>query len=27
MSIKFYLRDDRIRRNLIDYINSQPVNA
>ncbi|EAA6226608.1 recombination protein NinB, partial [Salmonella enterica subsp. enterica] len=25
MSIKFYLRDDRIRRNLIDYINSQPV--
>ncbi|EDL5694890.1 recombination protein NinB, partial [Salmonella enterica subsp. enterica serovar Carmel] len=21
MSIKFYLRDDRIRRNLIDYIN------
>ncbi|EBX5792349.1 recombination protein NinB, partial [Salmonella enterica subsp. enterica serovar Tennessee] len=20
MSIKFYLRDDRIRRNLIDYI-------
>lgn len=27
MSIKFYLRDDRIRRNLIDYINSQSVNA
>lgn len=27
MSIKFYLRDEQVRRNLIDYINKQPVNA
>ena len=27
MSIKFSLRDEQVRRNLIDYINKQPVNA
>ena len=25
MSIKFYLRDEQIRRNLIEYINKQPL--
>lgn len=25
MGVKFYLRDEQIRRNLIDYINKQPV--
>lgn len=25
MSVKFYLRDEQVRRNLIDYINKQPV--
>jgi len=27
VSIKFYLRDEQVRRNLIDYINKQPVSA
>ena len=27
MAVKFFLRDPRIRQNLIDYINSQPLNA
>lgn len=27
MGIKFYLRDERIRRNLIEYINKQPLSA
>ncbi|SCC65690.1 recombination protein NinB [Kosakonia oryziphila] len=27
MSVKFLLRDKRIRQNLIDYINQQPLNA
>lgn len=25
MGVKFYLRDEQVRRNLIDYINKQPV--
>ncbi|EGS7662288.1 recombination protein NinB [Salmonella enterica] len=27
MGIKFYLRDDRIRRNLIEYLNKQPLSV
>ncbi|OSK23649.1 putative recombination protein [Escherichia coli M056] len=27
MSVKFFLRDERVRRNLIDYIMKQPTNA
>lgn len=27
MAVKFLLRDERIRKNLIDYINQQPLNA
>lgn len=27
MSIDFYLRDERVRNNLIDYIRKQPLNA
>ena len=27
MAVKFLLRDQRIRQNLIDYINQQPLNA
>jgi hypothetical protein len=27
VAVKFLLRDQRIRQNLIDYINQQPLNA